>query len=52
MTYDFYNKQPTQMIEFKMNVIIKNILHLIKALDRNISHSLIRNYSNINKKTE
>ena len=47
MTYECYNKQPMQMVQLNLNMIISKGPHLIKALDRSNNHPLIRKYSNI-----
>ena len=41
---EFYNKQPMQMVDMKMNMLINNNLHRINALDRNTSHLLLGKY--------
>ena len=47
MTYDFYIKQPMQMVELEMNLLIGGNLHLINALDRSVSHPLVKEFSQI-----
>ena len=42
MTYENYNKQPRQMVELKLNMLIDNDPHLINALDRSFNHPLIQ----------
>ena len=51
MTYECYIKQPMQMVELNLNMIIFKSPHLIKALEGSISHHLIRKYSLNQKKT-
>ena len=46
-TYEFYSKQPVQMVELKMNMIIDNNRHHRKALDRSVKHPLNTKYSHI-----
>ena len=46
-TYEYYIKQPMQMVELNLNMIINNDPHLINALDRSINHPLLRKYSNV-----
>ena len=45
LTYEFYFKQPMQLVELIKNMIIDIILNLIYALDRSVNYPLIRNYS-------
>ena len=45
--YEFYIKQPMQMVESELNMIISENPHLINSLDRSINHTLTRKYSNI-----
>ena len=42
MAHDFYIKQPMQIIELNLNMILDNQSHLIIALDRSVNHPLIR----------
>ena len=45
MTYQYYLKQTMQKCDLKLNLIIDENLHLIKALDRVINLPLLRNYA-------
>ena len=45
MRYEYYVKQPTQMIDLKLNLIIAKNPHLINSLGRSINHPLITKYS-------
>ena len=45
MTHDFYNKQPMQIFELKLSMIIDENPHLINALERSVIHPVIRKYS-------
>ena len=47
MTYEYYIKQPMQMIEVNLNLIFKKNPQLVNALNRSINHSLIRKYRKI-----
>ena len=47
MTYKTYIQQPMPMVERKMNYVIHKCPQLIRALDRNKNHPLIRKYSHI-----
>ena len=47
MSYDFYTKQPMQMVELKTNMILDNNPRLIIALDGRVNRPLIRKYSKI-----
>ena len=47
MAYKYYLNNPMPMVERRMNFIIARTPTLIKALDRNMSHPLIRKYSYI-----
>ena len=47
MTYEFYIKQPKNMVEFKFNMNIAKNPHLINTLDGRINHPLVRKYSHI-----
>ena len=47
MTYKYYLNNLMSMVERRMNFIIARNPKLINALDRNISHPLIRKYSYI-----
>ena len=42
MTYEYYIKQPKHMVEFKLNMILAKIPHLINTLDRRFNHPPIR----------
>ena len=44
---EYYIKQPMQILELNLKMIINNNPHLINVLDRSINHPLIRKYSNI-----
>ena len=52
MTYDFYIKQPMQMVELKLCMINDENPHLLNTLDRNLIHALIQKYSYIYENTE
>ena len=47
MNYDCIIKQPMQMVELNLNMIISENPRLRNALDRSIDHPSIRNYINI-----
>ena len=47
MLYGHYNKQPMQVVELGLNVIIAKNPHLIISLNRYTNHLLIRRYSQI-----
>ena len=47
MSYKYYINQPMSMLERRMNFIIAKNPKLIKSLDRNKNHPLIRKYSHI-----
>ena len=47
MNYKYYLLNPMSMLERRMNYIIAKNPQLIKALDRNKNHPLIRKYSHI-----
>ena len=47
MTRGHYVKQPMQLVELRINMIIAKLLHLMNSLERNVSDPLIRKYSNI-----
>ena len=47
MTHDFYIKNPMQMIERRLNVVIDTHPQLKNALDRNENYLLIRKDSHI-----
>ena len=47
ITHDFYNKQPMQIFELKLSMIIDENPHHINALERSVIHSIIRKYSYI-----
>ena len=42
MTYEHYIRQPMQMAELNLNMIIAKNSNLLKSLDRSIIHPLIR----------
>ena len=46
MAYEFYIKQPMQMVEMKLIKIIHNNPYLINTLYRSINQPLIRKNSN------
>ena len=45
MTYKTYIQQPMPMVERRMNCVIHKCPQLIRTLDRNKNHPLIRKYS-------
>ena len=45
MTYEHYIKNPMEMVELKLNMIISENPLLIISLDRDIQHPLIRKNS-------
>ena len=45
--YDYYIKQPFEMVELKLNKIFSENPHLINSRDRINNHPLIRKFSNI-----
>ena len=47
MNYEYYIKQPLQMIGLKLNVIFSESPHLVNSLDRSFNYTLLRNYSSI-----
>ena len=47
MSYKYYINQPMSMLERRINFIIAKKSKLIKSLDRNKNHPLIRKYSHI-----
>ena len=47
MNQKFYIKQPREMIELKMNMIISENPNLINSLDKSCNRSLIRKNSKI-----
>ena len=47
MTYECYIKQPMQIVELKLDMIIDNNPHLINALDRKVNHPSITKNRNI-----
>ena len=47
MAYEYYNKQPMEMVALNLNMIIDNNPHLINALDRSVNHPLMGKYNNI-----
>ena len=51
MTYEYYINRPMSMCERKININIARNPHLIKILDRNKNHPLIRKYLHIPFKT-
>ena len=47
MSYKYYINHPMSMLERRINMIIAKNPQLIKSLNRNINHPLIRKYSHI-----
>ena len=47
MSYKYYINHPMSMPERRINMIIAKNPQLIKSLDRNKNHPLIRKYSHI-----
>ena len=47
MKYEYYLKQPKSTLELKVNKIIEENPHQIKALARSNNHLLVRKHSNI-----
>ena len=47
MSYKYYINHPMSMLERRINMIIAKNPQLIKLLDRNKNHPLIRKYSYI-----
>ena len=47
MSYKYYINHPMSMLERRINMIIAKNPQLIKSLDRNKNHPLIRKYSHI-----
>ena len=47
MTYEFYINQPMQSVELRLNMVVAKNPQLIKSLDQNKNHHLIREYSHI-----
>ena len=47
MNYAYFFKQPMEMIELKLKMLISKNPHLINSLDGSINHPLIRKYSDI-----
>ena len=47
MNYEYYIKQPMEMIEIRSNMNIANNPHLIKSFERSNNHPLIRKYNNV-----
>ena len=47
LAHEFDIKQPKQMLELKLNMIIDENFRLINARDKNANHPLIRKYSDI-----
>ena len=47
LTFENYIKQPMQLAELNLNLIISKNPHLIYALDGRINHPLIEKYSRI-----
>ena len=45
-TYEYFIKQPMQMVELNLKMIIINNPHPMNALDISINHPLPRKYSN------
>ena len=45
--FDYYIKQPMQIVELQLNMIVDNIPHLIKTLDGGVNHPLIRKASHL-----
>ena len=46
MSYESHIKQPMQIVELKMDMIIYKTPRLMKTLDRSFNLPSIRNYSN------
>ena len=44
---EFQIKQPLQMVELKLHIIIDGNPHLINALDRSVNHSLFQKFSDV-----
>ena len=47
ITYEYYLKQPKSMLEGRLIEKLARNPKLIKAIDRTLSHPLIREYSNV-----
>ena len=47
MKYEFYIKQPKELIEFYLSMILAKNPHVLNSLDRRFNHPLSRKYSNI-----
>ena len=47
MTFEHYFTQPTQIVDFKLKMIIFENPKLTDALHRNVNHPLITKYSYI-----
>ena len=47
MSYKYYINHPMSMLERRINFIIAKNPKLMKSLDRNKNHPLIRKYSHI-----
>ena len=47
ISYNHYIKNPMHMVEKRLNKIISRKPHLNNALDRGVSHPLVRKYSHI-----
>ena len=47
MSYEYYIKQPMELVEIKLNQILAPNPNLINCLNRNTSHPLIRKSSQI-----
>ena len=45
--YEYYIKQPTEMVELILNLIIAQKPHLIHSLERSFNHPLIRKCCNV-----
>ena len=45
LSYEYYIKNPTHMIERGLNMINSRKPHLINAVDRNVKHPLVRKFS-------
>ena len=41
MAYEYYIKQPTQMVELKLYMLIDKNPRLINTLERSVNHPLI-----------
>ena len=45
MSYVFYFKQPLEMLELKLNMLLDETPQLINSLDGSVNHPFIREYS-------